>query len=146
MGFEATRRTLPKLVAVLALTTIMTACSTRFGLQYPADFTYLTTGDVRNSMQAFALGISRLDTLLSEAETNPEKQQPAVVEELKRLERIADDLGAGPQRTNHLLIDAHIDRFKEDIVVARMEAAASPPSYYKTGLLIGGCTGCHVLR
>ena len=49
-------------------------------------------------------------------------------------------------RTNHLVIDDHIDQFRSDVNDAIRDARANPPNYFALGRLSGSCVGCHKYR
>ncbi len=136
--------------ACVILTTsilLLSGCAAVRKVTYPPDFTYLEKKTVTSSMHQLAVSIEKLDNMLREMGSEvsaPERER--VISQLNAMESIADDLGAGTQVTNHLLLDEHIDRFKSDVINARHAVEAEPPNFYLVGRLSGSCTGCHVLR
>ncbi len=132
------------LAAALIAFAVVSGCSPQ-RVVYQSDYRYLWPGEVRNSMGQLANHIRQLDDLLVSESLGPE-QRETVIEHLRSMESIADDLGAGPEQTNHAFIDAHIDEFRTDVKNARREVEQEPPRYYLAGRLAGSCTGCHVLR
>ncbi|MDH3689427.1 MAG: hypothetical protein OEU36_08095 [Gammaproteobacteria bacterium] len=138
------------LVFAVGLTVVavvgFSACAAVRKVTYPPDFSYLSTKQVRTTMGAFASGVARLDMLLSESDDNFAQRREAIILQLKKMEKLSESLGAGYQKTNHLLIDEHIDEFRADVRGARLAAEQEPPSYYLAGRLTGSCTACHMNR
>ena len=62
------------------------------------------------------------------------------------MSRIANELGAGATQTNHLLLDAHIDDFKQAVETARLRLQINPENYSGVGQLVGSCSACHRLH
>lgn len=122
------------------------ACAAIREVTYPSDFTYLDTKQVRTTMDRFASGVARLDMLLAESNDNFARRREAIIVELRKMEKLSESLGAGYQKTNHLLLDEHIDEFRADVRGARLAAEQEPPSYYLVGRLTGSCTACHMNR
>lgn len=126
-------------------------------LTYPSEFVYLDDEGVQDTMQQMSRSLRKLDQLVSETEgrLDASERRSAVSDELKRLETFATALGVGsalevgerePPRTNHLLIDEHIDVFLADVARARRFVTLEPPNYYHVGTLVGSCQGCHEER
>jgi len=126
---------------------VLSGCAAIRKVTYPPNFTYLEKKTVTSSMHQLAVSIEKLDSVLREIGSNiSASEQERVISQLNTMESIADNLGAGTQTTNHLLLDEHIDQFKSDVITARRSAEAEPPNFYLVGRLSGSCTGCHVLR
>lgn len=121
-------------------------CTVIRKVTYPPDFTYLDTKQVRTTMGRFASGVARLDMLLTEPDDNIAQRREAIIVELRKMEKLSESLGAGYQKTNHLLIDEHIDEFRADVRGARLAVEQEPPGYYLAGRLTGSCTACHMDR
>ncbi len=114
---------------------------------YPPDFTYLERKTVTTSMQRLAMSLDKIDRTLQAINQLPtQSQRQTIISELNNMEQISDTLGAGTQRTNHLLIDENIDRFRSDVISTRQSIEAEESNYYLAGKLVGSCTGCHLLR
>lgn len=154
---RATRTTAATLALGIALAAALGGCVQIHLLSYPAEFVWLDDEDVRGAMQLMAASVERLDLLVVPFEgleaSDAESLRRAVDEELALIEEIALALAAGvaPEgeplpRTNHLLIDEHIDEFLADVARARSLVAAETPSYYAVGELVGSCTACHRYR
>lgn len=146
------------LTAALSASLALGACMQIRLLTYPAEFVWLGEEDVQGVMHAMADGMGRLDALIApdgdSANDDPERNRRRIDEELRTLEELATVLSAGStsawedgrSRTNHLLIDEHIDDFVGDIERARRFVAEEPPNYYPAGQLVGSCNGCHRRR
>lgn len=113
---------------------------------YPPDFVYLDRKEIVGAMAEFSVDLWRIDDILSHSETILPYQREEIIDLLKHMEDIADKLGAGATQTNHLLIDQHIDQFKDSVWDARRTVEADPPNYYLAGRLSGSCNGCHIYR
>ena len=138
-----------KLVMFVSITALLIAsgCTLIRKSTYPPDFTYLERKTVTTSMQHLAMSIDKIDrTLQSINQVPTQAERDIIINELNKMVKISDDLGAGTQRTNHLLIDENIDRFKSDVISIRQSIEAEQLNYYLTGKLIGSCAGCHLLR
>ena len=98
-------------------------------------------------MGQLGVSIDKLDRTLRDVypEATP-AQRDLVINELNKMEKIAFDLGAGTQATNHLFLDQHIDQFKQDVTNARQAVEAEPANFYLAGKLAGSCLGCHVQK
>jgi|GEM_PF-1674796 len=149
-------------LALLLPVLLLGACEQIRLLTYPADFVWLDERGVHDIMYRMADSMIRLDELIGQDGESAqldaderERQRTAVDEELSALDEIATALAAGVSteadgkslpRTNHLLIDEHIDDFIDDVARARRFVAEQPPNYYAAGRLGGSCTGCHRWR
>ncbi len=139
----ASRFTVLFVISVL----VFSGCAAIRKVTYPPNFTYLEKKTVTSSMHQLAVSIEKLDSVLREMGDDvsaPERER--VISQLNNMESIANNLGAGTQVTNHLLLDQHIDQFKSDVISARRSVESEPPNFYLVGRLSGSCTGCHVLR
>ncbi len=97
-------------------------------------------------MGRFSANLWRIDAILADSETVLPYQREEIINLLKDIEKVADELGAGPQVTSHLLIDEHIDKFRSDVQKARQAVEREIPNYFLVGRLSGSCTACHFLR
>ncbi len=108
---------------------------------------YLNRNEIRTQMHKMAAMIFNLDLLvLDPPAISPDEQQRAVVEQLGEIEKVAMNLGAGPKRTNHYLIDSGIDRLVEEINRAREAAQAEPSDFTPSLDVIRQCKRCHLMR
>jgi hypothetical protein len=47
------------------------------------------------------------------------------------------------RRSNHPMLEAHFDQFRQDIIRARDAVRADPPAYFLAGAVSGACVYCH---
>lgn len=125
---------------------IIAGCAAVRKVTYPPDFLYLERGQVTGSMGRFSADLWRIDAILADSETVLPYQREEIIDLLKDIEKAADELGAGPQVTSHLLIDENIDKFRSDVHRAREAVEHETPNYFLVGRLSGACTACHFLR
>lgn len=131
---------------LFALAVSVAGCEHVRRVTYPPEFTYLTDATVSTSMGRMARHVARLEALMGEAPTEQAIDRGAVIAELRQLQDVARSLGAGPAATNHLLVDAHVDRFSQSLDRARRAVEHDPPSYYLVGQVTGSCSACHLYR
>jgi len=142
-------------LAIFVIAVLVSSCMQVRLLTYPSSFTWIETEDVQSTMHAMAKNMQMLDNLIAD-EQNAGSNQQAVVEVLSDIEYLAADLSVhtpSPDNqsekipaTNHLLIDEHMDEFLESIYRAKIQAEATPPSYFGAGKLTGSCSACHRYR
>jgi len=113
---------------------------------YPGDFVYLERKQVKSEMQSLSMNMRQIDELLLDNSTVSSEQQQRILAILNRIYKSTETLGAGNVRTNHLVIDDHIDQFRSDVNDAIRDARANPPNYFALGRLSGSCVGCHKYR
>jgi len=140
---------------VIALATLFIGgCVQLRLLTYPPTFTWIGKEDVQSTMHIMANSLHNLNVLVTN-ETVHGSNQAAIIDELSNIEYEAALLSVRTPRpeeseqlpaTNHLLIDEHMEEFLERVYLAKVQAEASPPSYYGVGKLTGTCSGCHRYR
>ena len=113
---------------------------------YPQDFVYLEQKKITSEMVKLSLHMRQIEQILAEETTISSEQQAQIIKILVSIDDTANRLGAGSVRTNHLVLDDHIDDFKRDVTSALRDASADPPNYYALGRLAGSCVGCHKYR
>ena len=113
---------------------------------YPSDFVYLEQNQIRSEMALLSLYMRQIDEILLDDSTVSSEQQEKIIKILSKVDDSVDTLGAGNVRTNHLVLDDHIDQFKSDVTVALRDASSDPPNYFALGRLSGGCVACHMHR
>ncbi len=134
------------LVALIAGGAILSGCAQIRKATYPQDFVYLDRKQVRSEMAMLSLYLRQIDEILADNTTVSSVQQEQLVKILVKIDDTAYRLGAGNVETSHLIIDAHIDQFKNDVNVALRDASADPPNYFALGRLAGSCVACHQYR
>ena len=125
---------------------LLAGCAQIRKVTYPDDFVYLEQKQVTNKMVLMSSYMRRIDEILAENTTVSSAQQEQIIKILSSIDETVDSLGAGNVRTNHLLIDEHIDEFKTEVSVALRDARSDPPNYFALGRLSGGCVACHKYR
>lgn len=97
-------------------------------------------------MALMSFYMREIDEILLDDSAISSEQQRQIIGIVSKIEANADSLGANGVRTNHLVIDDHIDEFKADLTIALRDASASPPNYFALGRLSGSCLACHQHR
>lgn len=135
-------------IFLLAAVLAVVGCASIRKVTYPSDFVYLTREDVAGGMHRIAGHMGSLQDLLDDLAGGADERLVAerMMDHVDSIETIAGELGEGSAGTNHLLIDAHLDDFVATLQTARLTLAASPPRFYETGRLVGGCAACHRFR
>jgi hypothetical protein len=110
---------------------------------YPPDFNYITTQQLRSTMWQLAERIERLNQILRLAGPISETERAEVVQLLKDMQRVTDDLGGQGWSSNHPEVDFNLGRFQRDVALAQRSVQADPPSYFLAGSISGACLYCH---
>lgn len=134
------------IITVLLVCILITACAQVRKVTYPRDFVYLDQSLVQTAMLSMSLAIRNIDRIMIQGEPISLANQQRVRQLLANIDEVSDTLGPGNMVTNHLLIDEHIDDFKQEVRNAIRSANATPPSFYAAGRLSGHCLGCHQYR
>lgn len=113
---------------------------------YPRDFVYLEQKQITSEMVKLSIYMRRLEEIMLDDSTVSSEQQQQILAVLSKIEESTMTLGSGNVRTNHLLIDDHIDQFKNNLYTAIQNVSADPPNYFALGQLSGSCVGCHKYR
>jgi hypothetical protein len=109
---------------------------------YPPDFQYLSDQEIQSTMWQ----VAALTTSLDEIFDNPDlvsARRLEILGLLDQLETSVDALRHEGVSTNHPLINANLDTFREDIEKARRDVAREPPSYLRASAIPGACKYCH---
>ena len=147
MNAEKTLKIAAKWLLLLVLgTSLIAACAQIRKVTYPRDFVYLEGKKVTGQMALFSLYLREIDDILLDDSIRSSEQQQQIIAILSKLEAGANELGAGPVKTSHLLIDDNIDRFRADVGEAMRGVSADPPNYFALGQLSGSCLACHRYR
>lgn len=142
------------LSASLALV-ILSGCSSSGGgsdfpgIANPPDFDYADGAELRSQMHRLAFELQQLDLALvaetSDMETD-RNTQDVIVNHLRDIERIGNDLREGDMSTSHTFLRNDMDNFLTTVDRARRAAENNPPRYYMAGRVSGGCVNCHQIR
>jgi len=134
------------LVISLLSAGLLIGCAQIRKATYPSDFVYLEQNQIRSEMALLSLYMRQIDEILLDDSTVSSEQQGQIIKILSKVDNSVDSLGAGNIRTNHLVLDDHIDQFKSDVTVALRDASSDPPNYFALGRLSGSCVACHQYR
>ena len=110
---------------------------------YPPDFKYVSTAELRSSMDQLAFQLQLLDQMMADSAAGQAVQQQQVVDTLRNIEHIGTDLQAGEAGANHPFLQDHMSDFVLNVGQARIAASLEPPRYYLAGRVAGGCINCH---
>jgi len=136
------------------LAAILSGCADLRSVTYPRDFVWLDRTEVTGVMHRLSDSMRRIDKEVERASsvTEPGNNQ-LILTELNKMISEAESMMAKQRindglllRTNHLLIDAHIDDFLADLNRVRFQLEIQPDNYYGLGNLTGSCAACHQYR
>ena len=152
------------LLLALLCAGLVFGCAQIRKVTYPRDFVYLEHKERKNKMALLLFYLDQLNETMLEHSIADSDPQQDILALLNKIDGLTLELGAGVSvsprdiddlnsdelakspRTNHLVIDDHIDEFQIEVLRAIDEASASPPNYFRAGRLFGSCTGCHKFR
>lgn len=134
------------LAAVYLTALIVWGCSEVRVRPYPPDIVYLDDQQIESTMMRLSADIWTINDIFDNNEHISGFNRERIIDLLREMENEAVSLGAGTQKTNHLVIDNNIDQFRYDVRAAREAIEAEPPNYYLAGRLSGSCLTCHVRR
>lgn len=109
---------------------------------YPPDFRYVSDVELRSTMGQLGQMTARLDGLARTPEGLAGHREDVLVM-LREMERLASRLNPADLPTNHPLLNANLDRLREDIHEARLAAMLEPPRYGRAEAVPGACLICH---
>ena len=110
---------------------------------YPPEFQYITREQLSTAMWQLAQHVDELDRIMKGPAPIDEHRRREIVQHLNAMERATGALGVEGWRSNHPLVDANLEMFRRDIVLAREAVEAYPPNYFMVGVLYGACVYCH---
>ena len=146
LSFIPGSRMIRLLVLTLLCTGLIFGCAQIRKVTYPKDYVYLEPTKVTSKMALMSFYMRQIDEILLDDSVISSEQQRKIVSIVSKIDANANSLGADGVRTNHLVIDDHIDQFKTDVTVALRDASSSPPNYFALGRLSGSCLACHQYR
>jgi hypothetical protein len=110
----------------------------------PPELRYIPKEKLSSAMWQLADAVTKLNNTLHDEEGVPsDEKQQEVVDYLTTMAAVAASLEAPGRRSNHPMIDTHIDDFRRDVEAARRSAELNPPNYYLAGAVAGSCMYCH---
>ena len=107
----------------------------------PPPFDFEDGENLRNNMHRLAYELQKLDRSLDAEFDQTASFQASVVETLKNIERIGENLQAGDLKTKHPFLMGGMDSFLKDVRSAQWYA--SKDHYYMAGRVSGSCVACH---
>jgi hypothetical protein len=136
-----------RLLALLVLASWSLGCGDVPGAlrrhTYPPDFQYIPRAEVESAMWALAREIHELDRVLRDDAMSPERRREVAGALLDAAELTTRELQLDGRRSNHPMLEAHFDQFRQDIIRARDAVRADPPAYFLAGAVSGACVYCH---
>ncbi len=110
----------------------------------PPPFDYVDGDELRSGMHQLAFAMLNLDAELANENTDEDPiDQQDVIDSLKRIQEIAQELHAGDIRSSHPYLAGDMFRFLNDVDQAIWQASLRSPRYYMAGRVSGACAACH---
>jgi hypothetical protein len=110
---------------------------------YPPDFRHIPRAEVESAMWQLAREIHELDRVLRDDAMSAERRRENAATLLEAAELTTRKLQLDGRRSNHPMLDAHLDQFRQDIIRAHDAVRADPPRYFLAGAVSGACVYCH---
>jgi len=135
---------------IVALSAVA-ACSNGTGgafpqIANPPPFDFVDGANLRSRMHQLAFEVQRLDIALSSGEARDNYAQPAIVESLRNIERLAGVIRSDELSVRHTFLQSDMSRFISTVGRARMSAEANPPRYSDAARVTGACVNCHQIN
>jgi len=135
--------------AIFALAAVG-ACSSGSGgfpqIANPPPFDFVDGEQLRSRMHQLAFEVQRLDMALVAGEENNSFMQPAIVESLQNIERLAEVIRDDELSVRHIFLQDDMARFISTVSRARMSAESSLPRYSEAARVTGACVNCHQIN
>lgn len=133
---------------LLGVAALLAACSPGAAARlrahtYPPNFNYIPRDELDSTMWQLADRVKQLDDRMRTASNGDESLSADVVRILSEMEDVSRALGQGGWPSNHPRVSQNIEKFREDLSLARQAAAATPPRYFLAGSVSGTCIACH---
>ncbi|MEZ4270035.1 MAG: hypothetical protein R3C68_00910 [Myxococcota bacterium] len=109
---------------------------------YPPEFHYIQRGEIHQAMHDISRTVRRLDEMLRLPVENGVDSQEVIML-LEQLQRSIASIKDEGDVSNRERVDAHLERFREDVSAALRGARAVPPNYFLAGSVTGSCRYCH---
>ena len=146
MFIRNSRFSLRRLFALLAVA-FLTGCSSGGGgfprIANPPAFDYADGAQLRSQMHQLAFQLQQLDMTLAADRERDRNSRDEVINHLRNIERIGNDLREGDMSRNHIFLRNDMATFLSTVNRARMSAENNPPNYYMAGRVSGACVNCH---
>jgi len=109
----------------------------------PPPFDYADGATLRSGMHQLAYASQRLDSSLLMQDQSDEVTRLAVVNSLRNIERIAEELEQGDLSSTHRFLRSDMQNFQSMVTRAIREAESNPPRFAAAGRVSGSCVSCH---
>ena len=142
-SFRIIFRTIFLLVTTYSLVACSSSGDTFPQVASPPPFDHIDGEELRSGMHQLAFELQRLDSSLATENTEGLISQQDVVDNIRNIERVAENLRFGDLSSKHPFLVDGMDRFLSDVNRALADASRNSPRYYMAGRISGGCINCH---
>lgn len=135
--------------AIFALAAVG-ACSSGSGgfpqIANPPPFDFVDGAQLRSRMHQLAFEVQRLDMALVAGEESDSFMQPAIVDSLRNIERLAQVIREDELSIRHTFLQDDMARFISTVSRARVSAESRSPRYSEAARVTGACVNCHQIN
>lgn len=110
---------------------------------YPPDFKYVERGELRSAMWRLARDVNELDRVMRRDGPIDESRRAEVAALLDAMLADTEAIRTDGRPSNHPLLTAHVEGFRQDVLVARRSLQSERPNYFLVGTVSGACLVCH---
>jgi hypothetical protein len=108
---------------------------------YPPDFRYIEREQLRSAMWQLAYHVRELDREVDAAKAQDRRKE--IIVQLAGMDAAVATLDSSGWPSNHPLIDMNLEKFRQDIRLAREGVERDPPNLVLAHSLTGACVYCH---
>lgn len=112
---------------------------------YPPTFHYITNEQLKSTMWQLAYHSRELRVLMASPEETA-VNRAEVLQHLRAMEQVTNDLNRTGWPSNHPLVDANRSSLLQDIRTAQDGVSRDPPNFFLAGAVSGACAYCHGSR
>jgi hypothetical protein len=112
-------------------------------LTYPPEFKYIDRSQVRSAMWRLAAAVDDLDQLMRQPEADDPQRFLRIAAILRRMDEATEELRARGRPTNHPIMSAHLEKFRQDVDLALQMVDSAQPNDFLLGTISGSCLVCH---
>lgn len=135
------------IVSVLLIGGVSACSSSVFGrvrdVTYAPGLSYVDSEQIESAMGKLAAELALLERLLGQEGPVGISQQEQVVEALRAMRQVTNELNPGGWTSNHPDVRYNVEAFRGDLSSAIRGAEHSPPNYFFAGSVSAACTRCH---
>lgn len=132
---------------LITLIAALAACGNSGGgfpqVNSPPPFDYADGANLRSGMHQLAYASQRLDSALLMQGSTDEATRLNVVDSLRDIQRIANELQRGDLSTTHNFLRNDMQNFQSIVSRAIRDAESNPPRFTAAGRVSGSCVNCH---